>query len=94
MRLSPESKSVLDKLLGGGEIAAQNVSVGPLDKTTRLLLWIIIDNYEQLSNAHGAGQAEALLDAYLTQLRLDAHQAVNNSEPSNRENPEDLNKDV
>lgn len=94
MRLSPESKSVLDKLLGGEEITAENISVGPLDKTTRLLLRLIMDNYEQLSDTHGAEQAQVLLSAYLIQLRRDAQQENDNSEPSNGENPEDLSRDA
>ncbi len=66
MHLSPQSKSVLDTLLTGGVITAGKVTIGPLDQTTQLLLQVVIDNYDQLSTAHGPNQAEALLKSYLT----------------------------
>jgi hypothetical protein len=69
MRLTPESKSVLDMLLTGGTVTSASISIGPLDVTTRLLLQVLIDNYDQLFADHGADQAESLLKVYLEALK-------------------------
>jgi len=85
MRLTPESKSVLDTLLTGGTLTAANISIGPLDETTRLLLQVLIDNYDALSTTRGGQQAETLLKFYLRSVKEDAQEAQANSKPSQPE---------
>lgn len=82
MRLTPESKSVLDTLLTGGTLTAANISIGPLDENTQLLLQVLIDNYDALCATRGAQQAEALLTAYLGRVEQETEETTSNSEPS------------
>jgi len=69
MRLTPESKSVLDKLLAGDTLRAGRISVGGLDESSRLLLQILIEDYDSLSGKHGADQAETLVGLYLANVK-------------------------
>jgi len=85
MRLTPESKSVLDTLLAGGTLTAANISIGPLDETTRLLLQVLINNYDALYGTHGEQQAETLLKAYLRSVKPGTQEARPISEPSQPE---------
>lgn len=81
MRLTPESKFVLDTLITGGTLTAGNISIGPLDETTRLLLQVIIDNYDSLCGTRGEDRAESLLKAYLLIAKPETEEVPSNSKP-------------
>jgi len=88
MQVTPESKSVLDKLLTGETMTAGEISVGPFDETTQLLLQVIIDYYDALSVSHGEEQAEKLVKAYLSAVEPETKEIGSNSEPSQQESTE------
>lgn len=85
MHLSPQSKSILDKLLTGGAITAGKITIGPLDQTTQLLLQVVIDNYNQLSTTHGQNQADSLLKCYLTASKAKSDKSPSTSTPADTE---------
>jgi len=85
MRLTPESKSILDTLLTGGILSAGNISIGPFDEITRLLLKVLIDNYDTLSTDRGVQQAESLLKFYLNSVKQATNETPPNSETSQPE---------
>lgn len=85
MHLSPQSKSILDKLLTGGAITADKITIGPLDQTTQLLLQVVIDNYNQLYTTHGQNQVDALLKCYLTASKAKSDKSPPASTPADTE---------
>ena len=69
----------------GGTLTAGNISIGSLDATTRLLLQVLIDNYDTLSTDRGVQQAESLLKFYLSSVKQSTDETPSNSEPSQLE---------
>jgi len=82
MQVTPESKSVLDRLLTGETMTAGKISVGPFDETTRRLLKVIIDNYDVLRGTPGAPQVVALLEVYGRCIKAETQETQTDSELS------------
>jgi len=64
MHLNPESKAVIDKLNESQSVSATGTTIGPFDKTTKDVLQIITENYEQLSGQSGEDRAKKFLEYY------------------------------
>jgi energy-coupling factor transporter ATP-binding protein EcfA2 len=58
MELSPQSTSEIQKLLRGELIRSGNISVGPLDATTRSVLEVLVQKAEDFQQVKGAAQAQ------------------------------------
>ena len=85
MRVTPESKSVLDTLLSGGAVMDGGVHLGPFDHATQTLLKVVRDNHADLDSLHGEQQAKSLLRAYqdAAKLRADGADSETESERTN-----------
>jgi len=66
MSLSPQAKSVIDRLLSGAAVksASENICIGPLDATTKTVLQIVVDSQSDLAGRTGADQASRLRQLY------------------------------
>jgi len=64
MQLSPESKAVIDKLNESQSVSATKTTVGPFNQVAKDVLWMIIENYEQLNSSSGESRIKKFLDYY------------------------------
>jgi len=72
MSVSPQAKSVLDRLHAGDTVSSSVVTLGPLDVPTRRLLRVLIDEQHDLVNRRGADQATSLRRLYAAERNAGA----------------------
>jgi energy-coupling factor transporter ATP-binding protein EcfA2/SOS-response transcriptional repressor LexA len=66
MSLSPQAKSVVDRLLAGETVRSVSgtISLGPFDRTTKTVLQILMESQLDLDQRKGADQASRLRQIY------------------------------
>lgn len=64
MSISPQSRSVLDRLQSGEMLSSGGVTLGPLDEPTKLLLRVLTEHQRDLEQRTGADQAATLRRLY------------------------------
>ncbi len=90
MQLSPESKAIINKLNESQSVSATKTTVGPFNQIAKDVLWIIIENYEQLNSSFGESRIKKFLDYYKKLLADRAKQA----EEKQDENIEKQHKEI
>ncbi len=85
MAISPQSQSVLDRLDDGERVISGSESVGPLDKPTRLLLRMLVEQGDVLNCESGAEQARKLRELYVEAIRPSEQQAEDATEEDGAE---------
>lgn len=85
MAISLQSQSVLDRLDDGERVTSGSESVGPLDKPTRLLLRLLVEQGDVLNRESGAEQARKLRELYVEANRSSEQQTEGAAEEGEAE---------
>ncbi len=64
MAFSPQSQSIVDRLLSGRRITSGTTAVGPFDESGKILLGVVCENYDEFQNRSGDDRARFLLRSY------------------------------
>lgn len=82
MAFSPQSQSIIDRLLSGEKIQYDALVVGPLDQSGQILLRIFCDSYDEFQKRKGDDRATFLRTRY-----ADAKEAAKTKNESDRHEP-------